>query len=522
MKTKNITNNNDLAEITLDISKEISLIQNATLSPKIVSTGKVKSVLDGVAQVTGLTSGMVGEKVEFESGTTGMILNLTEDEAGIAIFGSYKEIKYQSEVVATGQILSVNASYNLLGRIVNPLIEPIDGKGAIKSSKSDKQMPVEKVAPGVIERQDVRTPFQTGIKAIDILVPIGRGQRQLIIGDRGTGKTALVLDSIINQAKINKNLISSEKRIISIYVSIGQKDSKLTQVAAKLAEHDALNETIIISAGAADPASLQFIAPFAGAAIAEYFMERGEDVLIVYDDLSKHAWAYRELSLLLKRPSGREAYPGDIFYLHSRLLERAARMSDKNGGGSITALPVIETLAGDISAYIPTNVISITDGQIYLEPDLFYSGMRPAISVGLSVSRVGGDAQTKAMKQIAGTLKLDLAQYRELAAFAQFGSDLDEATKDRLNRGAKVTEILKQKQFSPLSVTEQVASVWAAVNGHLDDIAKEKVEEFLKQWLLTVHKTPLENNIKKDGRLTDEAEKIMKKEIIRVKKIFAD
>lgn len=507
--------------IAFDIAKEVNAISNISFDTKLVTTGRVKAIFDGVALVNGLAGGMIGERVEFENGAIGMILNLKEAEVGVAIFDDYSKIEYGSEVSGTGEILSVNASYDLLGRIINPLIKPIDGKGKITVSKSKTEpMPVEKVAPGVIERQDVRVPLQTGIKAIDTLVPIGRGQRQLIIGDRGVGKSAIAIDAIINQSKINKKLGKDEKRVISIYVSIGQKQSKLTQVVAKLEEHSAMQDCIVVSAGASDSASLQYIAPFAATAIAEYFMSKGEDVLIVYDDLSKHAWAYRELSLLLKRPSGREAYPGDIFYLHSRLLERAARMSDVNGGGSITALPIIETLAGDISAYIPTNVISITDGQIYLEPDLFYSGVRPAISVGLSVSRVGGDAQIKAMKQVAGTLKLDLAQYREFAAFAQFGSDLDDATKQRLNRGIKVTESLKQKQYEPLSVTEQIASVWAAVKGYTDDIPKEKIEDFLKQWLFVVHKINLEKNIQKDGKLTEESEKIMDKEISKLKKTF--
>lgn len=513
--------------IKLNISDEIEKVSQVSFNPKFVTIGHVKAVFDGVALITGLTGGRIGERVEFENGASGMILNLKEGEVGVAIFDDYSQIEYGSEVHGTNEILSVAASYSLLGRVINPLTKPIDGKGKIVESKEKSVlMPVEKVAPGVIERQDVRTPLQTGIKAIDTLVPIGRGQRQLIIGDRGVGKTALAIDAIINQAKINrtlsqnKNLGKDEKRVISIYVSVGQKQSKLTQVVAKLEEHDAMGDCIVVSAGAADSASLQYIAPFAATAIAEYFMDKGEDILIVYDDLSKHAWAYRELSLLLKRPSGREAYPGDIFYLHSRLLERSARMSDANGGGSITALPIIETLAGDISAYIPTNVISITDGQIYLEPDLFYSGVRPAISVGLSVSRVGGDAQIKAMKQVAGTLKLDLAQYREFAAFAQFGSDLDESTKQRLNRGIKVTESLKQKQYEPLSVTEQIASVWAAVKGYTDDISKEKVEDFLKQWLFTIKKTNLEKNIKRDGKLSEESEKMMEKEIEKVKRMF--
>lgn len=509
--------------VALNILDEIEKVSKVSFDPKFVTVGHVKAVFDGVALVTGLAGGRIGERVEFTNGESGMILNLKEGEVGIAIFDDYSKIEFGSEVHGTNEILSVTASYELLGRVINPLVKPIDGKGKIVSAKGKETlMPVEKVAPGVIERQDVRTPLQTGIKAIDTLVPVGRGQRQLIIGDRGVGKSAIAIDTIINQAKINKGLGKGEKKVISIYVSIGQKQSKLTQVVAKLEEHNAMSDCIVVSAGASDSASLQYIAPFASVAIAEYFMDKGEDVLIVYDDLSKHAWAYRELSLLLKRPSGREAYPGDIFYLHSRLLERSARMSDANGGGSITALPIIETLAGDISAYIPTNVISITDGQIYLEPDLFYSGVRPAVSVGLSVSRVGGDAQIKAMKQVAGTLKLDLAQYREFAAFAQFGSDLDESTKQRLNRGVKVTESLKQKQYEPLSVTEQIASVWAATKGYTDDIPKEKIEDFLKQWLFAVKKTNLEKNIKKDGKITEESEKMMEKEVEKVKKMFVE
>lgn len=510
-----------MKSIAFDISKEIEAVNSLAFDSKATTVGKVKAVFDGVVLATGLASGMVGEKVEFENGAMGMILNLKESEVGIAVFGDYSKIEYGSEIKGSGEVLSVTSSYGLMGRIVNPLAVPIDGKGKINMSR-DKgtDMPLEKVAPGVITRRDVKVPLQTGIKAIDTLVPVGRGQRQLIIGDRGVGKSALAIDAIINQVKINKNIGRDEKRVISIYASIGQKQSKLAQVVEKLKEQDAMDECIVVSASASDSASLQYITPFAACAIAEYFMSKGEDVLIVYDDLSKHAWAYRELSLLLKRPSGREAYPGDIFYLHSRLLERAARMNEENGGGSITALPIIETLAGDISAYIPTNVISITDGQIYLEPDLFYSGIRPAISVGLSVSRVGGDAQIKAMKQVAGTLKLDLAQYRELAAFAQFGNDLDESTKTRLNRGVKVTEVLKQKQYEPLSVTEQIASVWVAVHGYMDDLPKERIEEFLKQWLFVVRRTNLEKNIKKDGKITEESEKMLEKEVVKIKKLF--
>jgi F-type H+-transporting ATPase subunit alpha len=511
----------DTNSIAFSISNEIKTVEDLSFNAKFVSIGKVKAVLDGVVLATGLSGGMIGEKVEFANGAIGMILNLKNEEVGIAVFGDYSKIDFGSEVRGSGQVLSVMASNELLGRIITPLVEPIDGKGKLSfDSKKCSLMPVEKVAPGVIERQDVRTPLQTGIKDIDALIPIGRGQRELIIGDRGVGKTAIAVDAIINQARINKKLQKGEKRVISIYVSIGQKQSKLAQVVSKLEEYDSMNDCIVVNAGASDSASLQYIAPFAACAIAEFFMQQGEDVLIVYDDLSKHAWAYRELSLLLKRPSGREAYPGDIFYLHSRLLERAAKMSEKNGGGSITALPIIETLAGDISAYIPTNVISITDGQIYLEPDLFYSGIRPAVSIGLSVSRVGGDAQIKAMKQVAGTLKLDLAQYRELAAFAQFESDLDEATQQRLNRGAKVTEVLKQKPYSPLSVTDQIASIWIAVNGHIDDVPKEKVEELLNEWLSFIRKSKLESMIKEDGKLSERSENMMKEEILKIKKAF--
>lgn len=512
-------NQNSLTEL---IEEQIKAVERTKFDTRLVSVGKVVSIGDGVAIINGLTDGMIGELVKFENGSSGMILNLKYGEVGVVILGDFTTISEGDEVTTTGKVLSIKAAYGLLGRIVDGLMQPIDGKGKIVSDKEDQWMQVEKVAAGVVERQDVRVPLQTGIKAIDALIPIGRGQRELIIGDRGIGKTAIAIDAIINQAKINRSLQKDQKRVLSIYVSVGQKQSKLAQVVDKLSEMEAVSDCVVVSASASDSASMQFLAPFTACALAEFFMSKGEDVLIVYDDLSKHAWAYRELSLLLKRPSGREAYPGDIFYLHSRLLERAARMSDENGGGSMTALPIIETLSGDISAYIPTNVISITDGQIYLEPDLFYSGVRPAISVGLSVSRVGGDAQIKAMKQVAGTLKLDLAQYRELAAFAQFGSDLDESTQSRLTRGLKITEVLKQKQYEVLPVIDQIISIWTAVRGHLDEIPKEKIEEFLNDYLKAVSKLGLEENLEKSGKLTEELEKKLVKEVDRIKQIYGN
>ena len=463
-------------------------IESVHLTPQSVNTGRVTSAGDGIAVVSGLSAGLLGEILELPDHVPGLILNLKENEVNIIVLGRFDHLREGDVVKSTGQVLSVPASVNLIGRVVNPLLVPLDGRGDIAAHSADKSMPVDRIAPGVIDRQDVRTPLQTGIKVVDALVPIGRGQRELIIGDRGTGKSALAVDAIINQSHINQHLATGEKRVLCIYVAIGQKQSKVAHVVSRLAEADAQSDTIVISASASDPASLQYLAPFTATAVAEFFMARGEDVLIVYDDLSKHAWAYRELSLLLRRPSGREAYPGDIFYLHSRLLERAARMHDRLGGGSITALPIIETQAGDISAYIPTNVISITDGQIYLDPDLFYAGTRPAVSVGLSVSRVGGDAQIKAMKQVAGTLKLDLAQYRELAAFAQFGSDLDEATQKRLNRGRAITRLLKQDQYQPSPVENQVASLWLGNHGYLDDLPLEKIPDFEAAFLLRLEK----------------------------------
>jgi len=500
----------DAKTIAAEIEKQISQHENQQAWQ---NSGRIISAGDGIVVASGLQDGRLSELVKLPGNSIGLILSLGENETGIAVLGPSSHLQAGDKAITTGQILSVKGSYNLLGRVTDPLLQPIDGLGQIASDKHDQDMPVEKVAPGVISRQDVRTPLQTGLKIIDALLPIGRGQRELIIGDRGVGKTAIAIDAIINQSKLNSNLTKGEKQVICIYVAIGQKQSKVAQVMGKLIENQSLKSTIIISASASDPASLQYLAPFTATAIAEFFMDQGEDVLIVYDDLTKHAWAYRELSLLLRRPSGREAYPGDIFYLHSRLLERSARMNDKLGGGSITALPIIETQAGDISAYIPTNVISITDGQIYLEPDLYYAGIRPAVSIGLSVSRVGGDAQIKAMKQVAGKLKLDLAQYRELAAFAQFGSDLDEATQKRLTRGKAITELLKQPQYQPVPVERQIAAIWLGMKGYLDntsitDIAKTE-NDFL-QALSKLKENPL-SVIKKEATINENIEKVLAK-----------
>jgi len=452
-----------------EISKIIrSEIENYKSSLDISNTGTVLEVGDGIARIYGLSDAMAGELLEFENGTIGMALNLEESNIGAVVFGKTQGIKEGSIVKGLGKVAEVPAGKELLGRVVDALGNPIDGKGSITA---DKYMPIERQASGIIARKPVTQPMQTGIKAIDGMLPIGKGQRELIIGDRQTGKTAITIDAIINQKNNN---------VICIYVAIGQKRSTVAQIYKKLEEVGALEYTIIVAATASESASLQYLAPYSGVAMGEYFMDEGKDVLIVYDDLSKHAVAYREMSLLLKRPPGREAYPGDIFYLHSRLLERAAKLSDKLGGGSITALPIVETQAGDISAYIPTNVISITDGQIFLETDLFNSGFRPAINAGVSVSRVGGSAQIKAMKQVASKVKLELAQYNELLAFAQFGSDLDKATRDQLNRGSKIMEVLKQPQYSPYKVEEQVISFYCVTNGYFDDIPNEKLRTFEK------------------------------------------
>jgi len=437
----------------------------------VTNVGHVVQVGDGIATVHGLRDVMSSELVEFENGVMGIAFNLLEDSVGVIIMGDYTGIEEGDEVRATGRIASVPVGSALIGRVVNALGEPIDGKGPIQT---ERYRPIERIAPGVVRRQNVDTALQTGLKAIDSMIPIGRGQRELIIGDRQTGKTAIALDTIINQRGTG---------VICIYVAIGQKRAQVAQTVAVLEREGAMDHTIVVAATASDPAPLQYIAPYAGCAMGEEIMESGGDALIVYDDLSKHAWAYRQVSLLMRRPPGREAYPGDIFYLHSRLLERAARLRNDLGGGSLTALPIVETQANDVSAYIPTNVISITDGQIYLEPDLFYAGIRPAINVGLSVSRVGGAAQIRAMRQVAGRLRLELAQFRELAAFAQFGSDLDPATKRQIDRGLRLTEVLKQPQYQPMPVEEQVAIIWVATSGHLDDVLVEHVREFERQYL---------------------------------------
>ena len=452
-----------------EISKIIrSEIENYKSSLDISNTGTVLEVGDGIARIYGLSDAMAGELLEFENGTIGMALNLEESNIGAVIFGKTQGIKEGSIVKGLGKVAEVPAGNEMLGRVVDALGNPIDGKGSITA---DKYMPIERQASGIIARKPVTQPMQTGIKAIDGMFPIGKGQRELIIGDRQTGKTAIAIDAIINQ----KN-----NDVLCIYVAIGQKRSTVAQIYKKLEEAGALEYTTIVAATASESAPLQYLAPYSGVAMGEYFMDQGKDVLIVYDDLSKHAVSYREMSLLLKRPPGREAYPGDVFYLHSRLLERAAKLSDKLGGGSITALPIVETQAGDISAYIPTNVISITDGQIFLETDLFNSGFRPAINAGVSVSRVGGAAQVKAMKQVASKVKLELAQYNELLAFTQFGSDLDKATRDQLNRGSKIMEVLKQPQYSPYRVEEQVISFYCVTNGYLDDVPNEKLRTFEK------------------------------------------
>lgn len=432
-------------------------IENYDKKVEVSETGTVLTVGDGIARIYGLEKAMAGELLLFPHDIYGMVLNLEEDNVGAAIFGEDIEIKEGDEVKRTGRIVEVPVGKGMLGRVVNALGQPIDGKGPLETDETRR---VEIKAPGIVDRQSVSEPLQTGLKAIDSMVPIGRGQRELIIGDRQTGKTAVAIDAIINQ---------KDTDVYCIYVAIGQKRSTVAQVVAKLEEYGAMEYTTVVAATASEPAPLQYLSPYAGVTMGEYFRDNGMHALIIYDDLSKQATAYRQLSLLLRRPPGREAYPGDVFYLHSRLLERAAKMSDEKGGGSLTALPIIETQAGDVSAYIPTNVISITDGQIYLESDLFYSGIRPAINVGLSVSRVGGAAQVKAMKQVAGSLRLDLAQYREMAAFAQFGSDLDKATQAQLARGSRLVEILKQDQYTPLTVEKQVLIIFAATNGFVDD-----------------------------------------------------
>ena len=486
------------AEISAILKEQI---KNFGQEAEVSEVGQVLSVGDGIARVYGLDNVQAGEMVEFENGVRGMALNLETDNVGIVIFGNDREIKEGQTVKRTGSIVDVPVGKGLLGRVVDALGNPIDGKGPIKS---DKRARVDVKAPGIIPRKSVNEPMATGLKAIDALIPIGRGQRELIIGDRQTGKTAIALDTILNQKPLNAQ--TDEKiKLYCVYVAVGQKRSTVAQFVKVLEEQGALDYSIIVAATASDPAPMQFLAPFAGCTMGEYFRDNGMHAVIIYDDLSKQAVAYRQMSLLLRRPPGREAYPGDVFYLHSRLLERAAKMNDDNKGGSLTALPIIETQANDVSAYIPTNVISITDGQIFLETDLFYQGIRPAVNVGLSVSRVGSAAQTKAMKKVAGRIKGELAQYREMAAFAQFGSDLDATTQRLLARGARLTELLKQSQFSPLKMEEQVCVIYAGVNGYLDKFEVARVRAF-EQGLLTLMRTKnadLLDSIRKSGDLSD-------------------
>ncbi len=494
-------------EISSLIQKQIEGFEGGI---ELKETGRVISVGDGIARIYGLGNAMSGELLEFPGGLAGMVLNLEEDNVGAVLLGRDDNIKEGDEVKRTGRIMEVPIGPELVGRVVDGLGQPIDGKGPIKTEKFG---PIERVAPGVIDRKSVHEPMQTGIKSIDGMIPIGRGQRELIIGDRQTGKTAVAIDAIINQKGQN---------MFCIYVAVGQKRSTVARVVKTLEQHGAMEYTIVVSASASDPAPMQFIAPYAGCAMGEYFRDNGQHCLIVYDDLSKQAAAYRQLSLLLRRPPGREAYPGDVFFLHSRLLERSAKVSDELGAGSMTALPIIETQAGDVSAYIPTNVISITDGQIFLETDLFYSGVRPAINVGLSVSRVGGAAQIKGMKQVAGKLRLDLAQYREMAAFAQFGSDLDAATQAQLHRGERLVELLKQGQYKPLSVVEQIISIFAGVRGLVDDIPVKDVQKFesgLLNFMADKHKAVMDK-IAEVKKLDDELEGQVKAAIEEFKGLF--
>ena len=484
-------------------------IENYHSSAELKEVGEVIKVGDGIAKVYGLDNVQAGELVEFDGGIKGMALNLETDNVGIVIFGDSQKIKEGSNVKRTGKIVEVPVGKSLLGRVVDALGNPIDGKGDLQNVEYRR---VEVKAPGIIARQSVSEPMQTGIKAIDSLIPIGRGQRELIIGDRQTGKTAIVIDTIINQAQAHKDNDES-KKLYCIYVAIGQKRSTVAQIVKTLEDAGAMKYSVVVSATASEASALQFFAPYVGCTIGEYFRDNGMHALVAYDDLSKHAVAYREMSLLLRRPPGREAYPGDVFYIHSRLLERAAKMSKEMGGGSLTALPIIETQAGDVSAYIPTNVISITDGQIFLETELFYKGIKPAVNVGLSVSRVGSAAQTKAMKQVAGTIKLDLAQFRELEAFAQFGSDLDPATQKLLDKGRKLTEILKQNQYSPMGFEEQVVSIYAGVKGYLDKVPVKEVTKFEADLLLKIKNSHADilQSIKKEQKITDDTESKLKK-----------
>jgi F-type H+-transporting ATPase subunit alpha len=494
-------------EITKIIREQIEEYRGAV---DVSEVGNVISVGDGIARVYGLEKAMAGELLEFPHGVMGLALNLEESQVGVVLLGDYTEIREGDQVRRTGRIMEVPVGEALVGRVVNALAQPIDGKGPIATKE---RAPVERIAPGVIDRQPVKEPLQTGLKAIDSMIPIGRGQRELIIGDRQTGKTAVAIDTIINQKGQN---------VICVYVAIGQKRSTVALVVKTLEEYGAMDYSVVVSASASDPAPMQYLAPYAGCAIGEYFRDSKRHALCIYDDLSKHAAAYREISLLLRRPPGREAYPGDVFYLHSRLLERAAKMNDQNGAGSLTALPIIETQAGDVSAYIPTNVISITDGQIYLETDLFNSGIRPAVNTGLSVSRVGGNAQIKAMRQVAGSLRLDMAQFRELAAFAQFGSDLDKATMAQLNRGQRLTEILKQDQYTPLPVEKQVGIIFAGTSGLLDDLEAadcRPFEQFLYRFL-DASAPALLQKIRERKAIDDEIKTELQKAVAEAKERF--
>ena len=492
-----------MSNILQEIEAQIAGVKTSVAKQNV---GVVREISDGVAKIEGLTDAMLNEMLDFGNGVVGLALNLEETEVGAIILGDYLGIKEGAEVRTTGKLLSVPVGKALLGRVVDTLGRPVDGKGPINS---DVFYPVEKIAPGIVKRKSVSQPLQTGIMAIDAMIPIGRGQRELIIGDRSTGKTTIGVDTMINQARINQQGRASGDKdfrpVYNIYVAIGQKQSNIARVVAELERAGALEDTIVVAAAASDSAANQYLAPFSGASMGEWFMDNGMDALIIYDDLSKQAVAYRQVSLVLKRPSGREAYPGDVFYLHSRLLERSARVNEKNGNGSLTALPIIETQAGDVSAYIPTNVISITDGQIYLETDLFYQGVRPAISVGLSVSRVGSAAQTKAMKQVAGKIKLDLAQYRELAAFAQFGSDLDAKTQATLERGKRIVELFKQSQYNPIPVEVQATVLWTMQNALLDDVPVEKIKDFQAKLteFLSTRKAALLGKIRAEKAVSD-------------------
>ena len=497
-------------ELIKQIEEKLNFVDT---NPELVNYGIVETIGDGIVKAAGLSGVGYGEEVEFENKEKGLVLNLDEDAVYIVLLSS-SEISRGMKVYTTGKILGVNVSDKLIGRVIDPTCKPLDEKEL--NIEDGKLYPLEKIAAGIIERSPVDRPIKTGIKAVDAMIPIGRGQRELIIGDRGTGKTAIAIDTIINQKKLDLGL----KRVICIYCAIGQKRSTVASIVAKLKEAGAMDYTIVVSATASDPASLQYIAPFAACAIGEYFMEKGEDVLVVYDDLTKHAWAYREISLLLKKPAGREAYPGDIFYLHSRLLERAVRLSDKNGGGTLTALPIIETQGNDVSAYIPTNVISITDGQIYLEADLFNAGIRPALNVGLSVSRVGGAAQTKPMKQLAGPVRLELSQFRELQSFAQFGSDLDEDTLKKINRGKVLTEILKQPQYNPFDEVSEIIAIYSATSGCLDDVKIDNIMKFenkIVEYVKLNHKE-LIAKLAENKKLSEEILAQLKEAIMECKK----